>query len=131
LTIGLKDYESGDTLLEMLKAADIDGCGAIAYTEFLAATMDCRIYMRDDYLHMAFEQFDKDKTGKISKENLKVVLGDGDCHNHISEDMINQLIEEIDQDGDGEISFEEFRDMMARCQENKDSGCKGHPELEK
>ena len=65
----------------MLKAADTDCCGSIAYTEFIAATMDCRIFMRDDYLHTAFEMFDKDGSGKINKDDLmKVLSSDDDLH---------------------------------------------------
>ena len=52
--MGLKAYENGETLLAMLKAADIDDSGALQYTEFLAAAMDCRLYLRDEYLLTAF-----------------------------------------------------------------------------
>jgi Ca2+-binding EF-hand superfamily protein len=38
----------------MLKAADTDNSGEIDYTEFIAATIDTNIFMRDDYLKTAF-----------------------------------------------------------------------------
>ena len=34
-------------LLECLKAADTDGSGTIDYTEFIAATLDSQVYMKD------------------------------------------------------------------------------------
>jgi calcium-dependent protein kinase len=54
----------------MLKAADTDGSGEIDYTEFLAATIDERVYLREDYLRTAFNMFDKDGSGKIDNEEV-------------------------------------------------------------
>lgn len=58
-------YDNKDKLFEILKGADADGSGDINYSEFLAATMDEQIYMREDYLQTAFKMFDKDGSGKI------------------------------------------------------------------
>lgn len=41
-----------------MQAADTDGNGSINYTEFIAATMDAKTFMRDDYLRSAFNMFD-------------------------------------------------------------------------
>lgn len=51
---GLKDYENKDKLMEILQGADTDGSGDLNYSEFLAATMDEQIYLREDYLRTAF-----------------------------------------------------------------------------
>jgi len=61
-------------LFELLKGADTDLSGSIDYTEFLAATLDAQIFMRDDYLRTAFEIFDKDRSGKIDKNEIISVL---------------------------------------------------------
>jgi calcium-dependent protein kinase len=53
-----------------LEAADTDKSGVIDYTEFLAATMDQQMYMRDDYMRTAFNMFDQDGSGRIDKEEL-------------------------------------------------------------
>lgn len=37
---GLGHKENADSLISVLKAADVDNSGQIDYTEFLAATMD-------------------------------------------------------------------------------------------
>lgn len=50
-----------------MKAADLDNSGSIDYTEFIAATMDAQVYLRDDYLRTAFNMFDKDGSGKIDR----------------------------------------------------------------
>lgn len=74
LKIGLKDKENGDALMELMKSADTDGSGEINYTEFLAATMDAKLYMREEYLRAAFNMFDKDGSGKIDNEEIISLL---------------------------------------------------------
>ena len=54
----------------MLKSIDTDGSGQIDYTEFLAATMEKSIYMKEEKLFMAFKMFDLDGSGKISANEL-------------------------------------------------------------
>lgn len=58
----------------MLQAADTDGSGEIDYTEFLAATIDPKIFMREDYLKTAFNMFDKDGSGKIDAKEIAILL---------------------------------------------------------
>jgi len=66
----------------MLKSIDTDGSGQIDYTghnfelsyliiEFLAATMEKSVYMKEEKLFMAFKMFDLDGSGKISPDELK------------------------------------------------------------
>jgi len=51
---GLSEMENGETIAELMKSADTDGSGEINYTEFLAATIDANIFMRNEYLMTAF-----------------------------------------------------------------------------
>jgi calcium-dependent protein kinase len=83
LKSGLGHKENAETLIELLKGADTDNSGSIDYTEFLAATMDAQIYLRDDYLRTAFDMFDKDGSGKIDKSELLGILGDKDTEGHV------------------------------------------------
>lgn len=62
---GLEGYENKEKLIEILEGADTDGSGDINYSEFIAATLDDQIYMREDYLKTAFNMFDTDSSGKI------------------------------------------------------------------
>ena len=43
--------------------------------------MDAQIYMRDDYLRNAFDMFDKDKSGKIDKNEIISLLQGEDMAN--------------------------------------------------
>jgi len=47
---GLEGKENGDDLLAIMKGGDTDNSGEINYTEFLAATIDANVFMREDYL---------------------------------------------------------------------------------
>ena len=57
----------------------------------------------------AFEYYDKDKSGAISVDEIKDVLGVG---KNISKAVWDQVVLEVDENGDGEVSFEEFKIMM-------------------
>lgn len=112
---GLEGKENGDTLLELMKSADTDGSGEINYTEFIAATIDANVFMREDYLRTAFDMFDKDGSGKIDNEEVVALLNGDDLSNLVSKDAIASAMAEIDENGDGEIDFEEFMAMMRKA----------------
>jgi len=99
----------------MLKAADTDGNGTINYTEFIAATMDANIFLREDYLKTAFRMFDTDGSGKIDNQEVTALLNGEDLINLVSQEAIKTAMAEIDQNGDGEIDFEEFMAMMQKA----------------
>lgn len=81
LKAGLGHKENADTLIELLRGADTDNSGSIDYTEFIAATLDHQTYLRDDYLRTAFDLFDRDKSGKIDKDELIGLLQGEDMAN--------------------------------------------------
>ena len=66
-----KSYEE---VRKVIESIDTDGSGKIDYTEFLAATMEKSLYMKEDKLIQAFRMLDLDNNGKISKSELKSVL---------------------------------------------------------
>merc|ERR1719221_104828 len=69
---GLKEIPAD--LQQILEDVDSDGSGVIDYTEFLAATLDKRLYIQEDVCWEAFRLFDRNGDGKISREELKAVL---------------------------------------------------------
>merc|ERR1719352_1121194 len=109
-------------LEQILKDVDADGSGIIDYTEFLAATLDKRQYIKEDVCWSAFRLFDRNGDGKISQEELNQVLADGDVKGVIGDDIKN-LMKEVDTSGDGVIDFQEFMDMMKRQRASRRSSC--------
>ncbi|KAI4308003.1 hypothetical protein L6164_031122 [Bauhinia variegata] len=94
---------------QLMEAADVDGNGTIDYIEFITATMHRHRLERDEHLYKAFQHFDKDNSGFITRDELETAMkeyGMGD------EATIREIISEVDRDNDGRINYEEFCTMM-------------------
>merc|ERR1719215_2103793 len=76
---GLKEIPPD--LQQIMQEVDSDGSGVIDYTEFLAATLDKKVYMAEDVCWQAFRIFDRDGNGKISKSEIANVLNDDNVKN--------------------------------------------------
>lgn len=107
---GLKEIPPD--LQQIMQEVDSDGSGVIDYTEFLAATLDRRQYVCEDVCWSAFRVFDRNGDGKISKEELAMVLGDDGVENAVGLKAMADLMKEVDGNGDGQIDFQEFMQMM-------------------
>ena len=82
-TIGQRGVSS-QVLQEIVRAVDTDKSGNIDYTEFIAASLTPKVYLRDDYLHTAFDMFDVDGSGKIDMVELATILQGYDGSNQCS-----------------------------------------------
>ncbi|XP_068668702.1 calcium-dependent protein kinase 2-like [Aristolochia californica] len=94
---------------QLMDAADVDGNGTIDYIEFVTVTINRHKIERDEHLYSAFQHFDKDGSGFITRDELELAMkeyGMGD------EDTIKEIISEVDTDNDGKINYEEFCAMM-------------------
>jgi Ca2+-binding EF-hand superfamily protein len=63
---------------------------------------------REEHLKVAFEHFDIDGDGQITRDELKKSL----AKMGISDEGIEDIIEEVDKDGSGSIDYNEFCTMM-------------------
>jgi len=106
---GLKEIPS--ELQAIMEDIDADGSGEIDYTEFLAATLDKKTYLKEEVCWNAFKNFDRNNDGKISQEELKVVLGDPNVQNQANAE-IAEILKNFDGNGDGFIDFQEFMSLM-------------------
>jgi calcium-dependent protein kinase len=107
---GLKEIPAD--LQQIMKDVDSDGSGVIDYTEFLAATLDKKVYMAEDVCWQAFRIFDRNGDGKIDKKEIaKVLNSDSDVQEAAAKDLA-EIMAELDKNGDGEIDFQEFMAMM-------------------
>lgn len=93
-------------LEDVMRNLDTDGSGSIDYTEFIAATMSTKQYLKKEVMWAAFRIFDKDGDGVITKSELALILQDTDMK------VAESMVQEVDLDGDGTIDFEEFCKMM-------------------
>ncbi|KAI9201295.1 hypothetical protein LWI28_021220 [Acer negundo] len=96
---------------QLMDAADVDQNGSIDYTEFITATMHRHKLEKEEHLYKAFQYFDIDNSGFITREELRQAMtqyGMGD------EATIDEIIEDVDTDKDGKINYEEFAAMMRK-----------------
>ncbi|CAL9051818.1 unnamed protein product [Musa banksii] len=120
-TITLEELKTGlrrlgsklteDEIKQLMDAADVDKNGTIDYIEFMAATMHRHKLEKEEHLLKAFEHFDKDHSGYITRDELKHAMsqyGMGD------EATINEVLDDVDTDKDGRINYEEFVAMMRK-----------------
>jgi calcium-dependent protein kinase len=113
--MALKDkYHVCDAEAEKLFAMiDIDNDHEICYSEFLAAVLQDRVRTHEDVLRKTFGRFDRGRTGMITVEDLRAVLGD--TFEHVE---VEDLLREADTDRSGSICYEEFFEYLQ------------HPELD-
>ena len=88
---------------------DLDGSGIIDFREFLSATINTKRFVQDDILKQAFNLFDIDGDGTITKKELLRVLGGVFI---MSEEQWEEFIKEVDTSDNGQIEFDEFKIMM-------------------
>merc|ERR1711935_971976 len=95
---------------------DVNGSGAIDFTEFCVATVNHKKLLTQERLTQVFKMFDTDGSGTISSEEIKNFFSMSET---ADEGFAQELIEEVDKNGDGEISFAEFKEMMNKMFTNK------------
>merc|ERR1719254_255940 len=92
----------------VLLSIDSDGSGVIDYTEFIAATISNKQYLKKEVIWAAFRTFDKDGDGRITRAELKEMLKDDSLTEWQIDAEVDRIVKEIDLDGDGDITWEEF-----------------------
>ena len=89
---------------------DVDNNNKIDFTEFLAANMDKSLYLDNNKLRNAFDCFDIDKNGIISREDVIKLLKMGNLVD--PKKVASDLIDPNDVNKDGKIDFDEFCRIM-------------------
>ena len=96
---------------DMIAEVDIDGSGEIEFDEFLKLmTKKMKDKETDEEIREAFNEFDRDKDGKISKEELQHMMKN--YGEKLTLDEIEELISEVDMDGSNAITYDSFMHML-------------------
>ena len=116
LQMKVKEYdiddliENEEELRKGFQSVDIDHNNKIDYTEFLAANLERKIFLKEEKLKEAFRAFDINDTGIIKKEDIIRVLKLENLPD--KNNIANSIIEENDFDKDGKINFKDFMCVM-------------------
>lgn len=93
-----------EDVVRLLQGIDIDGSNSLNYREFLAATMERSIFIREENIRCAFDYFDLDGNSEITLANLVKIFG--------AEEHAREIMGDVNLSGEGVISYEEFKSMM-------------------
>ena len=102
------NFANDREIFELFKSIDVDKNGKIDYTEFLASTLQKKSYLRIERLFEAFSLFDKDGSGKITRNEIMQVLR----LEKEQEIEVAKIMELADKDKDGAIDYKEFLLLM-------------------
>jgi len=72
-------------------------------------TLETQGRIKEERLASAFDRFDSDDTGFISRKNLRIILG-----SDYTKEKVDRIMLESDENGDDVISFQEFLDFFRR-----------------
>ena len=109
-----------DEITKLVKDTDQNGDGSVDIDEFLNMIEVENIKDRSqkcDIIHKAiihrsgvrkaFERYDKDGSGLISREEFKLIV-EHKYHCSMSPEQISDLMEQADKDRNGSIDYDEF-----------------------
>ncbi|CAK0811599.1 unnamed protein product, partial [Prorocentrum cordatum] len=108
---------SEQELQEILEGMDVNGNGAVEYTEFLAAAVDRSKYQGEGLCRYAFEVLDWDGDGQISPQDMRRALRHRSLSGALGAEF-QATTESLPGDGDcsrrSSMSLSDFTEIMCR-----------------
>ena len=98
-----------EQLNKVIESVDFGGNGFIEYEEFIRVTLPKDQLFTEQNLKHAFDMFDLDKSGTISLNEFKEILG---IKKIKDENVSKELLKEIPIHGKEKMSFEQFKKMF-------------------
>jgi len=97
-------------IAEMMQSVDADNSGVIDYSEFLAATLERTMYIKNHgALMRAFRCFDQDDGGSLDIDEIAETL---DMQGKDEREEVEGFFQQVDMNGDGAMDYGEFHNMM-------------------
>lgn len=90
---------------------DINESGKIYWNEFLAATISQAIFMKEENLLEAFNNFDKERKGYFNLSDLRVALSSSN-YDYDNEEDFEMIFKEAFPTGKTQIYYKDFKKMM-------------------
>ena len=97
---------AGAGVEKLMAQMDFDDDGTLNLEEFLVATSEMQMIYHQNNIWWAFCEYDTNRDGTITREELMQVLRDE------PEENIKTYMDEYDLDKDGRINYEEFIRML-------------------
>lgn len=102
----------------IMDLADPCGNGYMDYSDFLRVSAGEGHMLTTENLQKVFCYFDKNGSGKIEKEDLRLWLSTTE---NVSDSIIDDLIKEADTNEDGYIDYSEFEELLRSKISNEES----------
>lgn len=113
---GLCRYEKEETITNIIDDLFIVLNGSnneyIQFEEFVRGCLNKKELLTDQLLTYAFKFIDKDNTGLITPEKLKVCFGNTSSQVVTTIDVFKAIISEVSHSNDDQVNYEEFKQMM-------------------
>jgi len=105
--------EIKDNIDALKNELSLTGNDALNWREFLAATMDKNLVMREDKIRIAFDHFRHTEGDCLTLTDFKDIFKG-------EEKQAKEVFTILDSDGDGKVSFEDFKNAIEQAMDPSD-----------
>ncbi len=103
---------SEDEVKEIFYNLDTNKNNCFEQEEFVKAAVDKKLILTDKKIKLAFNFFDKDKSGLITIDEIIELFKDNTDNDIDAMNEFKKIVESLDKDDDGKIDLEEFSKFM-------------------
>jgi calcium-dependent protein kinase len=100
-----------EALVDLREELKLSGEDTVNWKDFLSATMDKNLAMREDKIRIAFEHFKHTDENYILMADLVEIFG--------GEAQAREIMGFMDSDGDDRVTFEDFRKAVEASMHEK------------